>query len=461
MRPILAVLACALPVLADDTVIIKLKLDPAVGVAQKSSEVSKDRGVMKFEGPDGKTIEIHPEGSQTVNRDTILRVDKDGRPTQFLRTYEKATESEDGKTKTFSYQGATLLYEKGADGKFRVGVGARGKEAAEIAPKDAERLFDKANKPGDRDAILRQLVTGKPVRVGDSWKLALKPMAEAMEAELDESRSSISAKLTAVATKGKARVGTFEIEQRLAVKGFKQRGLEATFDPPADYTMTATVELAIDGSSAEYTIRSKGGLKGQGKLAESGQTAKVEFDMSGDINVHVSAEEPAKTAAPSTVAWLPRPGEWLTIKPKDGLFSVEFPTAPTEQSHKDPRASSMVTWTSSTEGGRVNFFVAVTDFAGADATKLDPKAMVASVPKTQKEVRDVKDVTIDGHPGIEFRSAEKMGDREVEVWQRVVMANGRMVHQVVIADKGKGKPADADRFFRSFKILVKPKAKDD
>ena len=36
-----------------------------------------------------------------------------------------------------------------------------------------------------------------------------------------------------------------------------------------------------------------------------------------------------------------------------------------------------------------------------------------------------------------------------------------MLQQIVIAGKGKGKPADADKFFQPFKVLVKPVPKDD
>src|SRR5215218_7283107 len=186
MRFLLSLLLLASPALADDDpVTIKLKLHPEPGRAVTTNSRHVDRGSTRIEGADGKLIaEVKPGGSETVETTTVLEADKDGVPTQYLRTYEKATETENSKTKTFTYQGRTLLYEKGKDGKVRVGVAGAG----DLDPKDAEKLVERANKPSESEALMRQFAPKKPVKVGDWWPLDLKLVAAAMEVKADEAR---------------------------------------------------------------------------------------------------------------------------------------------------------------------------------------------------------------------------------------------------------------------------------
>jgi hypothetical protein len=135
---------------AQDAHTIKLKIDADVGktTTYRSSDVST--GSMKFFDPDGKLLfEQKKEGHETFYRVTILERDKDGKPTKFVRVYDKASEKEDGKTKTFSYQGRTVLFEK-KDGKFRVGVAGD----PPLDAKDVEKLLKDVNKKGDANALL-------------------------------------------------------------------------------------------------------------------------------------------------------------------------------------------------------------------------------------------------------------------------------------------------------------------
>lgn len=451
-------LLLAVPAVAEEAFTLKIKLSPDVGKTWTSSNVSKDSGSTKLLSADGKLIvEIKPGGSETIKRDTVLEIDKDGQPTKYLRFYEKATEIEDGKSKTFSYQGRTLLFEKGKDGKFRIGLA--GKE--EIDPKDAAKLFDKANKPSESEAILKQLNSQKPIKVGDSLKLNVKPVGEAMDAQLDEAKSSITLKLTKVATKGKTTVGTFEFDQRLLVKGMKEK-VEMTFDPPAEYTMKGTLELPIDGTSTEVSAKMSAKLKGEGTWSQAGQTGKIVFDVSGDITANESAESdnPALRKTP-TVTWLAAPGEWSQLKPRDSSFHVDFPAPPKEEAKKDARGNNTVQWTASIEGGAVAFIVAKTDFAGADPAKVDAKLILETVAKNQKDPKNLKDIKQNGFPGIEFQREESTGGKTLEFHHRVVMVGGRMYQQIVIAEKDKAKPTDVERFMKSFEILEKPKKKDD
>ena len=78
---------------------------------------------------------------------------------------------------------------------------------------------------------------------------------------------------------------------------------------------------------------------------------------------------------------------------------------------------------------------------------VDPKAILKAVVERQTGATDVKDIQQDGHPGVEFRRTDKIGEKDAEFRQRVVMANGRMFQQMVIAEKGsdmiRGKAAPA------------------
>jgi len=454
MRILLSALLLAGPALAaDEPVTIKLKLHPEPGKAVTNSSKHVDRGSTRIERPDGKLVaEIKPEGSETVETTTVLEADKEGVPIRYLRTYAKATETENGKTKTFTYQGRTLIYEKGKDGKVRVGVAGAG----EVDPQDAEKLVERANKPSESEALMRQFAPKKPVKPGDSWPLDVSLVAKAMEVRADEAKSTATVKLARTDRKGGTMVGTFALDVRLVLAGTAEK-FDITFDPPGSHTIKGTVELAIDGSSTESKADLAMGLTGSGTMKGRG---KVTFDVSGKVTEHQSAEQPAREAKAPTVTWLRGPGEWAAFKPKDGSFSAELPGAPKEDRRKNPRGDNTVTWTVEADGGAVAYVVGATDFAG-DASKVDPKAILTAVANSQKGAEDVKDVKIDGHPGIEFHRADTIGGKEMEFRQRVVMVNGRMLQQIVIAEKGKGKPADADKFFQSFKVLVKPVPKDD
>lgn len=457
MRPILPVLVVALasPLgFAQETHTIKLKLNVEPGKSMTSADSHKDKGSTKILDADGKVVkEISPGGAESVTRDVVLEADKLGNPTKFIRKYVKANNTEDGKTTAYSYEGRTLLFEKKADGTFRIGT--EGKDP--IDAKDTEKLFRAVNKPSESDEIMKQLDPKKPVKVGESWKLDPKPIAKALEFKVDEAKSILTAKLSKVTMKGKAKVGTFEIDITLMMSESHDPIL-LKFDPPATFSMKGTVELPIDASSTEVKASLKADLKGEGKFGVGDKQGKIVFDVSGTIEATESAESDAKELAKApTVTWLVGPGEWAKFKPKDGSFSVEFPGVPKEDASKSPRGDSTIQWTVAKDQNTLNFVVATTDFGAADPTKIDAKAVLDAVKKNQKDPKGMKDYMQNGHPGIAFTREEK----NTEFHHRVVMANGRMFQQIVIAEKGKAKPADVEKFFKSFEILLKAKLKDD
>ncbi len=438
---------------AQETHTIRLKLNVDPGKAMTSADAHKDKGTTKILDADGKVVkEISPGGAESVTRDIVLEADKLGNPTKYIRKYEKANNTEDGKTTAYSYEGRTLLFEKKVDGTFRIGV--EGKDP--IDARDTEKLFRAANKPSESDEIMKQLDPKKPVKVGESWKLDPKPIAKALAFSVDEAKSILTARLSKVTMKGNAKVGTFEIDLKLMLTESNEPIL-LKFDPPATFSMKGTVEMLIDASSTEVKASLKAELKGEGKYGVGGKQGKIVFDVSGSIEATESAETEAKALAKvPAVTWL-GPGEWAKFKPKDGSFSVEFPGVPKEDASKSPRGDTTVQWTVARDQNTLSFVVATTDFGAADPSKIDAKAVLDAVRKNQKEPKGMKDYTQNGHPGIVFTRE----DKNTEFHHRVVMANGRMFQQIVIAEKGKAKPADVEKFFKSFDILLKAKLKDD
>jgi hypothetical protein len=457
MRTLILLAALAVPALADDPITIKLKLHAEPGKTTVDTSKHTDHGSTRIEGPDGKPlVETKPEGSETVERTTVLKADKDGKPTQFLRTFEKATDSKDGKTKAYSYQGRTILYERRPDGKFRLGVAGKG----DLDPADAERLIERANRGSESEEIIKQFAPNKPVKVGDSWPLDLKPVARALEMTADAAKSTATVKLAGVETRGPTKFGTFDLDVRMSVTAAVGK-IEVTFDPPAVFTMKGTIELAIDGSSTESRADMDMSIQGTGTWKNKvGGTGKITFDVTGKVEDRETAEQPAKETAPPTVAWLRAPGEWGEFKPKAGGFVAEFPGTPKEQTQKRPREETSL-WTVEADGGAVAYVVSITTFAGADPGTINPKAVLDAVVQSQKGVTDVKEIKQDGHPGVEFKRADKAAGKDAEFRQRVVMVNGRMFQQLVVAEKGKMKADAADKFFKSFKITEKPKPRDD
>ncbi len=439
--------------LANETYTIKLKLHPAVGQTVKRVNVSKDTGFMKVFDNDGKLLnETRREGKETTDRTTIVAANAAGVPTVFTRIYDKAIESENGRKRELTHQGRPLRYEVQKDGKTRVGLAG-----PDLDPKDAETLVEKANDPSEEEAILKQLTRDKPVAVGDSWQLDPKPVVAAMSGmKADLAKSTITAKLLKVENRGGHPIGTFEIDIRWVVIGLS-KGLDATFDPPAPYTMKGTLELVIDGSSVESVARFKASLKGEAKWTVGKQTGRLVVDMSGDIREDVSAEQRDPTAKiVENVRWLPAAGDWVEVKEKGGVFAARFPVAPKEQpSRKGGNGETTTQWIATEKSG-TTYIVALTAFPQLAA---DPKTVLDAVVANSKGATDVTEVKVDGYPGVEFRRTETRNKIEIEYRQRVVVVGDRLLQQIVAAEKGKTIPADADKFYKGFRITLK--SKDD
>jgi hypothetical protein len=457
MRVIIAFLCVVLvfaTARADESYTIKVKVYPASGRTVTFHDVTKSSGSMKiFDEKDKLVVETKPEGNETRLRTTILEVDKDGKATKYLKTYETATETEGGEKKTFSYQGRTVLLER-KDEKFRLGVAGD----PPLDPADEKKLIDLANSKSESTAILQNLSPGKPVKVGDSWDLPAKPIADAMEeAVIDLKKTKVRCKLAKVYMKEKSLFGSFEINGEFSLTAVDIDGIKITFDSSAYVRAKIMLDVAIDGSSTERIERTENSLKAEGKAKVGDVERRVVFDVSGTDSELTSAEVfDAKARAVPKVIFVASPGEWAVFKPKSGTFLVSMPGRPTESVTKED-AYTLTSWLLETESRSIVYAVSITDMH--DPTQIsDVKATLKTLVEAAKPTKQ-KDIEVNGFPGVEFEFNLDNDGITFEVRKQYIIANGRIFE--VAAAAVKGKKAEAEKFLKSFQILEKRKAKDD
>jgi hypothetical protein len=451
----LVVVVLAAPAFAEESYTLKFKIDPDAGKTVQHHSYDTSTGSSKFFDTEGKLLlEQKKEGNESTYRVTILGRDKDGKATKKVRVYEKATEKEDGKSKTFSYQGRTLVIEK-VDGKDRIGVVGE----PPLDPKDVEKLYKDLDKKSETKAILDNLSPGKPVKVGDSWPVPVKPISEALDdMPVDLAKSSVAAKLVKVYSKGKSQYGTFELTMKFVLSGKSEKdGVSFDFQKPAEFMVNETMDVAIDGSTVERTEAGNVTMKGEAFMTTGGQKLRVVFDVQSKGGEEVSAEAVApKGPELGKVAFLPRPGEWREFAAKDFGFKAKFPGSPTKKANTNANGITTTEFSLQTDGGLVYYSVNVTDYP-PDKFKIDAASAYENLKKAEN-VTDAKDIKIAGHPAIELKQDLKK-DVLLHISQRVVIVGQRMYQMVIVAADG-SKP-DAKQFFESFQMDEKAIKKDD
>jgi hypothetical protein len=438
---------------AQDSYTIKLKLDMDVGKSVDYRSSSTGTGSIKFFDLDGKLLlESTRESEETTYRLTVLERDKAGKATRFIRVYDKANELEDGKAKTFSYAGRTLYFEKVGD-KFRIGVVG----APPLDAKDIAQLHKKLDKKSDSEPLLRHLSPGKPVKVGDSWSVPVKPVAEAMDdMPADVEKSKITATLVKVYKKGKSQFATFEIKMNMVLAGkIDKDGESMAFDKPGTLTADMMVDAAIDGSTTE---RKEGGtiaIRGEAMMTTAGNRLRAVFDMKGTGSDEKSAEiDDAKARTVPKVTFAAAPGEWAEFKQKDHAFAARFPGSPDKKAKTDDRGITTTEYSVEIDSRRVYYAVIVSEYP-ADKFKLDAATVYGNLKKTPG-LKESSDIRLAGLAGVEMKQEVKK-ETTVHVTQRIVIVGQRMYQLMVVAAEGRA--ADGKQFFESFKLDEMPPVK--
>jgi hypothetical protein len=389
--------------------------------------------------------EVKKEGEDEVYHATYLTRDKNGKATRYLRRYDTAVERENGKTNTLTYQGRTLLFEK-LDDKTRVGVAGE----APLDGKDAQKLVKNANRKTDSDAMIRALDSGKPVKIGDSWSIPIKAVMDTLDDTVaDHTKSTATARLVKVYTKGKSQFGTFETAVKLFVTGMSEgEGLKMTFDPPAVFEATVTTDLSIDGSTTERTEKGLMSIKGDGQVMAGAVKFRAVFNTKSEGADQLSAErdDPKARVVPK-VTFLAAPGEWRAFRPKDGGFKAMFPGAVKEKSSTDKNGIKTTEYSVEFGGGREFYSITVAEFP-PDKIKLNPATVYGNLRKG-KDIKSATDIKMSGLPALEMTQVVKK-TVVYNVTHRVVVV-GSTMYQVIVTAEESAKP-DVKKFFDEFKL---------
>jgi hypothetical protein len=89
-----------------------------------------------------------------------------------------------------------------------------------------------------------------------------------------------------------------------------------------------------------------------------------------------------------------------------------------------------------------------------DPASIKPAALQKAVLASNKGARDIKEIKVGEFSGTEWRFDQEQPGVTYEVIRRVFITKQRAFELRVVAPKGS--PAEAEKFFKSFEILVKP-----
>jgi hypothetical protein len=453
VRPFLVsllVLASTVVPTQAQTYTIKLKVDPDPGRSVVCRESVKGSGVRKFFDPDGKLLnESKPDDTETVFTETTL---EKGDPcaVKYKRVFEQASVTKSGeKPKTLSYERRTLLFER-TDGKYRVGVVGK----PPLDENDRRELIKEANDRAESTGSFHAFTPAAPVKVGESWKLDLKPyVAATMKGALvDLDKSSGEVRLVKVYTKEGTQFGILEVKIRILVTGFNE---SARFDAPATYEIDRTLDAAIDGTSTAYVSSSTETLKAKGKVVQDKDVRQLfEFDIKGVLRTEQSAEkdDPKGREVPLAEFVSDKP-EWKGFTSKEGRFSADFPGTPKETTDKSEKGYVTTHLVGTTDMGSIAYLVAFTDFTG-DLAKVDPAIILGKFGgPNDKDAKSRKDITLNGFPGVEvvYQQQQSM----IILTHRYYVVKGRLYQVAVAIEKGKGGAAETERFLGSFRLAEK------
>ncbi len=449
-------LASFASVSAQETYAIKFKTYADEGMTVKVRDSDKETGTTKFLDADGKVVnEIKPKNSEVAYAETILKRGTDGgRAAKYVRVYEKARETQDGKVKTFSYEGRTVVFERIGDA-YRVGVVG----VPALASEDLEKLLEKANEGPDngRDAD-KAMTPMKPVALGQTWKVDLKTLVALLKIyEVDLKLSHGEAKLAKVFQRGTSQIGVVELTLKLAIVEFAK---VIKFPQPVTVEFRASFERAIDGSNSARRETVTGKMKGIGAFEEGGAKFQAVFDgeFSGLQESSQAIDDPKARKVPA-IEFIGVEGAWVDHKSKEGGYSASFPATPKVTKDKDAKnGSETFTAAVSRSNGAISYTVVYFDSQKEDPAKL-LKGFRAQFAKDTKKIADVK---LNGYDGIELVLGFK-NDAGTDVHMiLLIYATEDRVYEVMATSTALAKDKlEARKFLDSFKLTKKAEPKKD
>jgi hypothetical protein len=246
------------PVAADDAVTITLK-EPGTGdrVRVTKTRSGDNKFVATFMGQNQTKDEKRAEKQVYVD-EVLARPAGAKKPTKVRRKYESVEVTADGQAKPPSYAGKTLMIEKAGD-KYTFTVEGGG----ELTGDDAKELDREFNKKSAEGLGAKDLLPGKPVKVGESWPLKKDLLVKAFAEEglaIDPDKTAGTGKLVKAYDKGGKKFGTLEFKIDLPVKGLGPN-TALTAKEGSVITLAVTVDCCIDGTDLTDDSRGKVSIK--------------------------------------------------------------------------------------------------------------------------------------------------------------------------------------------------------
>jgi hypothetical protein len=270
----------------------------------------------------------------------------------------------------------------------------------------------------------------------------------------DESKSSITAKLVKVFPKRGATFGTFAVQIKVTVASMTKDGQSIIMDPPGSMKADMTVDLAIDGSTTERTEIGTYTYSMNSEVKETiGDTEKrhvMHLNGKASDELSASVDDPKARVHPEAT-FARDPEKWAEFKPKDGAFSVQLPGNPKESTSKQ-KGFAETSWVAKAHTGVVHYEVSRIEFD--NPAGVDPPAVLKRV-LAAYGARDAKEVKVNGVPWVEFKSEEEFRGLTMVSTRRILVTRERSFELAITGVKGQ--PTEAEKFFKSFQILAKPK----
>jgi hypothetical protein len=255
---------------------IKIKTYPDRGHSLLCRDADKQSGSVRFIDSEGNILEEQKpvEESEEVYRLTVLE-EGEHYPRRYQHSYSKAVHGNGKRSQTRGYEGETVVYEL-AEGKYQLKLG----EKADVPAGERQGLTARAN--SDVEAPLDDIFRpGKPVQVGQAWAVDPKLLEKGFggQGKLDLGRTKGEARLIKAYTKGSRQYGVIEVELEVAYSAMDQ----LKFNPPALFRIHGTLDTAIDGSTAEGTLKVVSKLTGRTQVEQKGAKLTLEINRTSNV----------------------------------------------------------------------------------------------------------------------------------------------------------------------------------
>jgi hypothetical protein len=255
---------------------IKIKTYPDKGQVLLCRETDQQTGTVRFIDSEGNILQEQKPVEETEEnyRLTVLEAG-DRCPRRYQQSFDKATHGDGRLNRVRGYQGETILYEM-TEGKYQLTLG----EKADVSRGERDSLASRAN--SDLDAPMDGVFqTGKPVKVGEAWEIDGKLLAQGFggQGKLDMERTKGHARLMKAYKRGNRQFGVIEVNMVIAYSSMDK----LKFDPPAVFRIQGTLDTAIDGSSAEGTLKLTSRLNGRTQLEQKGARVTLEISRTGNV----------------------------------------------------------------------------------------------------------------------------------------------------------------------------------